>query len=258
MGDGRSPKLESITMVDDDTFEIRFNDSSPPIIIEDYLGTSSSEAEGWRVVDGATVLDDTDIDTEMISDYEVRLNLSTSVSSNAVVHFGSYTDGYGNPIVRDNSTYVLPAQPFSSGIQTVFEEPVVSNPSPVDGAAVLESLGLILSSFSTMLFVVSLAALASCLASSSSSSSDLTDSSSSDFSNVSSTPSNFVCIKTITINAVKTPAFLPYKCETTNTHNNNTAFPKTVSVNSVKNVGLISSPIKDYIFFLENLKLFFL
>ena len=134
VGDGRGPILDSIFMLDDDTLIVKFSESSLPIIVEDYLGSSSSEPEGWRIVDGATVLDDTDIVSEVISDHEVRLNLSTSVSPDAIVYFGSYTDGYGEPIVRDSSTYVLPAQPFLSGISSIVEEPVITSPSPSDDA----------------------------------------------------------------------------------------------------------------------------
>jgi len=133
-GDGRGPQLDSIIMIDSDTLQVEFTEDSPPLKVEDYLGNSASEPMGWRIVDGGTILDDTDITTTVISDYEVQLDLNTAISSSANVSLGSYTDGYGNPVIRDNSSFVLPAEPFSSPITDIMDQPHVSNPSPSNGA----------------------------------------------------------------------------------------------------------------------------
>ena len=113
-GDNRGPQLDTVSMVDGDTFLVTFNESSTQLLVENYLGTSASESMGWRIVDGTTILSDSDITATVISDYEVQLDLNSIVSSSAIVSLGSYTDGYGHPVVRDNSIFVLPAEPFST------------------------------------------------------------------------------------------------------------------------------------------------
>jgi hypothetical protein len=69
---------------------------------------------GWRIVDGTTILSDSDITATIISDHEVQLELNSIISSSAVISLGSYLDGYGKPVIRDNSIFILPAEPFSA------------------------------------------------------------------------------------------------------------------------------------------------
>jgi hypothetical protein len=119
LGDGRGPQLDTISMVDSDTLIVTFSESSTPLLVKDYLGNSASEPMGWRIVDGGTILTDSDITATVISNYEVQLDLNSPVSSSAIVSFGSYLDGYGKPVIRDSSTFVLPAEPFYSSITGV-------------------------------------------------------------------------------------------------------------------------------------------
>ena len=116
VGDNRGPQLDTVLMVDGDTLLVRFHESSPPIVVKDYLGNSASEPMGWRIVDGGTILTDSEITATLISDNEVQLDLNSIVSLSTIVSLGSYTDGYGHPVARDNSIFVLPAEPFSTNI----------------------------------------------------------------------------------------------------------------------------------------------
>lgn len=116
LGDGTGPKINNITMDegDNDTLILNFTESSLPLKIEYWNGTTNSKAQGFYFIlqNGTSVGDDLVNSTSVINNYQLQINLTQNVTSEMTVTLGGFSDGVAKPIIRDSSTYAIPAETF--------------------------------------------------------------------------------------------------------------------------------------------------
>ncbi|MDD5191807.1 MAG: sialate O-acetylesterase [Candidatus Nanoarchaeia archaeon] len=138
VGDGRGPILKNITFGGgNNNLILSFDESSLPLLIKNWNGTISLKAQGFRIVDGSVVLDDNNITSAVvINNNQIQINFSTNISLNAKVSLGSYTDGYNKNIIRDNSSFSLPAEAFLDFplLDTFLPSINFTSPTPANGS----------------------------------------------------------------------------------------------------------------------------
>lgn len=130
-GQGRGPRIQNIDLDDRGSkLTLTFDKD---ITIEDWLGNQGSKAIGFRINDGETSLNDSNIISTIVKGRNLEIDLDRTISKSAVFSYASDNSGTGKQVIRDTSPYRLPTEPifsYHSYNQTQNEERS-SIPSPL-------------------------------------------------------------------------------------------------------------------------------
>lgn len=141
VGDGRGPRLNNITIrstgASNHSLILAFNDSSFPLLIENWNNSVGVKALGWKVEDGNVILDDDNITSAIVlSSNQIEINFTVNVSVSANFSFGLGVNGtVGLNITRDSSLYKLPLEQIYNEsivfdlLDTVLPKSIIKGPA---------------------------------------------------------------------------------------------------------------------------------
>jgi hypothetical protein len=115
-GDGRGPIINNITLDegDNDTITLNFTEISLPLKVEYWNGTSSSSVGGFNfTLENGSLYGDEIVDSiSILNQNKIEVNLTINITSGANISFGDYNGGEARGVIKDSSSYSLPAEPF--------------------------------------------------------------------------------------------------------------------------------------------------
>ncbi len=98
---------------------------------------ASSGTQGYRIVDGGTILTDSNITDFLVNGHKITLTLNTSISTNAKISIGSYNDGLNKNIPKFDDDFNLGAEAVFSHeiIEADKTAPSITNTIPANNAS---------------------------------------------------------------------------------------------------------------------------